>query len=235
MPQATIVAGRSRHCVSDRAGSARQAGRRRRRRHGRRTQGDRPAGAPARACASSLRESATTCARAAERDEIELHERRYEAGDLDGARLVYAATDDEAVNAARRRGCARTRRFSSTIPAAAPKRLPTPLAHRVGPLTFAVDTGGSRLVCAPLARRTERTLRRALCARGPNAGTCARRMQSPPFRQSARGARHGAPCGSRHRRTRGLDPATVAHEVDMRLCIASLIAAFRARQQRFGR
>lgn len=79
---------------------------------------------------------------AAQRHEIELCERPYQHDDLAGAVIAYAATDDDGVNAtvvreARARGVlvddASNRQRSDFA---------TPLAHHVGPLTFAVDTGG---------------------------------------------------------------------------------------------
>jgi len=85
---------------------------------------------------AGLRELAT-------RSEIDWEARAYAAGDLAGARLVYAATDRPDVNAAvvadaRSRAILvddTTGRISGDFT--------TPLAHRVGNLTFAVDTGGS--------------------------------------------------------------------------------------------
>ncbi|MDQ2907811.1 MAG: hydroxymethylbilane synthase [Candidatus Eremiobacteraeota bacterium] len=79
---------------------------------------------------------------AAERHEIELCERPYRHGDVDGAVLAYAATDDDDVNAL----VARDARARGVLVDDASNRersdFSTPLAHHVGPLTFAIDTGG---------------------------------------------------------------------------------------------
>ncbi len=74
---------------------------------------------------------------------LDLHERPYEAGDLAEARLAYTATgipevDLAVVAEARARGI-----FIDDTTGAAESDFSTPLAHRVGPVTFAVDTGGS--------------------------------------------------------------------------------------------
>jgi hydroxymethylbilane synthase len=83
-----------------------------------------------------LREAART-------EELELHERRFEPSDLDGATLVYAATGDPDTNgavvtAARARGV-----LVDDTTGASPSDFSTPLVHRIGSLTFAVDTGGA--------------------------------------------------------------------------------------------
>ena len=75
--------------------------------------------------------------------ELELRERRFEARDLDGAALAYAATPDAEANAAvvtaaRARGV-----LVDDTTGGSPSDFSTPLVHRVGSLTFAVDTGGA--------------------------------------------------------------------------------------------
>ncbi|GAC1531896.1 MAG: hypothetical protein NVS2B8_20500 [Vulcanimicrobiaceae bacterium] len=74
---------------------------------------------------------------------IELRERPYAPGDLHEARLAYTATgvadvDRAVVAEARALGI-----FVDDTTGAIDSDFSTPLAHRVGPLTFAVDTGGS--------------------------------------------------------------------------------------------
>jgi len=101
-------------------------------------------------------EPAQTLREAARRGEIQLAERRFEASDLDGACLVFAATDDPAVNAAVV-GAARSRRILvDDTSGAVPGDFATALAHRVGTLTFAIDTGGAS---PSFAMRLQRELR----------------------------------------------------------------------------
>lgn len=69
-------------------------------------------------------------------------ERAFEAADLDGAVLAFAATDDGAVNAAVVEA-ARTRRILvNDASDGARSDFTMPAVHRIGRLTFAVDTGG---------------------------------------------------------------------------------------------
>jgi hydroxymethylbilane synthase len=79
---------------------------------------------------------------AAERGALEWRVRGYESGDLEGARLVYAATDRPDVNAAAVAD-ARARGIFACDTSGGESDFATPLAYRVGELTFAVDTGGS--------------------------------------------------------------------------------------------
>jgi hydroxymethylbilane synthase len=80
---------------------------------------------------------------AAARGELDLVARPFEPADLDGAVLAFAATGDPAVNAAVV-GAARSRRvLVDDTSGSTPSDFATPLAHRTGPLTFAVDTGGT--------------------------------------------------------------------------------------------
>ncbi len=69
-------------------------------------------------------------------------ERAYEAADLTGARLVYAATNRPEVNA-EVAAEARARGILVDDTSGGESDFSTPLAHRVGELTFAVDSGGS--------------------------------------------------------------------------------------------
>lgn len=68
--------------------------------------------------------------------------RRYRTGDLRGARLVVAATDDLDVN---RRVCAEAKRRGLLVNCAAPPdagNFIVPAVVRRGPLTIAISTGG---------------------------------------------------------------------------------------------
>ncbi|MBV8601590.1 MAG: hydroxymethylbilane synthase, partial [Candidatus Eremiobacteraeota bacterium] len=83
---------------------------------------------------------------------LEWRRKRFEPGDLDGAFLAFATTDEDAVNAAVV-AAARAR----TIPVNDAGRaergdFATPAVHRNGPLTVAVDTGGTSPAVAKLVR-----------------------------------------------------------------------------------
>jgi len=98
------------------------------------------AGARVRVVAPELTEGLRAAATA---HAIELCERGFKASDLDGALLAYTATGKAPVDAlvvteARARGI-----LVDDTTGAASSDFSTPLAHRVGPLTFAIDTGGS--------------------------------------------------------------------------------------------
>lgn len=98
------------------------------------------AGARVRVVAPAITEGIRDAARAGA---IELRERGFMAGDLAGALLVYTATGVAAVDAA---VVAEARAASILVDdttGVAQSDFSTPLAHRVGPLTFAIDTGGS--------------------------------------------------------------------------------------------
>jgi len=88
--------------------------------------------------------------------------RPYEAGDLDGALLAFAATGDDATNAA----VARDARARGLLvnDATAPERgdFATPAVHRAGELTVAVDSGG---LAPSFARRVRDELAVAFDAR----------------------------------------------------------------------
>ena len=73
---------------------------------------------------------------------IEHRSRPYETGDLAGAVLVYAATDRPEVNAAVARDARTAGVLVDDTSGTVPSDFSTPLAHRVGDVTFAVDTGG---------------------------------------------------------------------------------------------
>jgi len=88
------------------------------------------------AVTSGIREAATAGA-------LELRERPYEPGDLAGALLAYTATGLASVDAAVVDEARASGVLVDDTTGAATSDFSTPLAHRVGPLTFAVDTGGS--------------------------------------------------------------------------------------------
>jgi hydroxymethylbilane synthase len=73
---------------------------------------------------------------------IEIVERRFVESDVDGARLIFAVTGDPAVNG---QVVAAARSRNVLVDDASDGRrgdFTTALVHRVGPLTFAIDTGG---------------------------------------------------------------------------------------------
>ncbi|MBD5634182.1 MAG: siroheme synthase, partial [Candidatus Eremiobacteraeota bacterium] len=74
---------------------------------------------------------------------IELHSRAFEAADVDGALLVYAATGSAEVNAAVVAAARERRILVDDTTGADASDFSTPMVHRTGSLTFAVDTGGS--------------------------------------------------------------------------------------------
>ena len=85
--------------------------------------------------------------------------RRYRRGDLAGARLVVAATDDQGVN---RQVCAEATRRKLLVNCVAPPsagNFIVPAVARRGRLTVAVSTGG---VSPALAKRLRRDLERIL-------------------------------------------------------------------------
>ena len=86
--------------------------------------------------------------------------RRYQAGDLRGARLVVAATDDLIVN---QRVCAEAHRRRQLVNCAAPPaagNFIVPALVRHGALTIAISTGGASPAKAKAFRvKLERILR----------------------------------------------------------------------------
>ena len=87
-------------------------------------------------CTEGLHEAATAGA-------IDLRERSFEPADLDGALLAYTATGIAGVDAAVVAEARARKILIDDTTGVAQSDFSTPLAHRVGPLTFAVDTGGS--------------------------------------------------------------------------------------------
>ena len=86
--------------------------------------------------------------------------RPYQAGDLRGARLVVAATDDLAVN---RKVCAEAQRRRQLVNCAAPPEAGNfivPAMVRHGAFTIAISTGGASPAAAKaLRQKLERSLR----------------------------------------------------------------------------
>ena len=85
--------------------------------------------------------------------------RRYQSGDLHGARLVVAATDDLAVN---RQVCAEASRRRQLVNCAAPPdagNFIVPAIVRHGAFTIAISTGGASPAAAKaLRQKLERSL-----------------------------------------------------------------------------
>jgi hydroxymethylbilane synthase len=73
---------------------------------------------------------------------LRLIERPFEDGDVEGATLVFAATRDAGVNATVVAAARARRILVDDASGAGPRDFVTAMAHRVGPLTFTVDTGG---------------------------------------------------------------------------------------------
>ncbi len=73
---------------------------------------------------------------------VTVHRRRYRDGDLDGAWLAHAATDDPAVNAAVAAGAERRRIWCARADDAAASSAWTPAVARHGEVTVAVTAGG---------------------------------------------------------------------------------------------
>ena len=86
--------------------------------------------------------------------------RRYQAGDLRGARLVVVATDDLAVN---RKVCAEAQRRRQLVNCAAPPdagNFIVPATVRHGAFTIAISTGGASPAAAKaLRQKLEQSLR----------------------------------------------------------------------------
>ncbi len=99
------------------------------------------------------------------------HARTAQTGDVDGARLVFVATNDAAANAmlvaaARERGI-----LVDDAAGGGPSDFATAAAYRTGPLTFAVDTSGlspsfSRRLVRELSERFDESYARAATTLG---------------------------------------------------------------------
>ena len=100
--------------------------------------------------------------------------RRYRAGDLRGARLAVAATDDETVN---RQVCSEARRRKIFVNCAAPPGAGdflVPSVMRRGPLAVAISTGGAS---PALARQMRRDLEQFMGRRYARAAQKMRRIR----------------------------------------------------------
>jgi hydroxymethylbilane synthase len=93
---------------------------------------------------------------AAARGELRLLERPFEAADMDGAALAFAATNDPAVNAAAVAAAQARGILIDDTSGTVPSDFATALTHRIGTLTFTVDTGGAS---PSFAIRLQRELR----------------------------------------------------------------------------
>ena len=90
---------------------------------------------------------------------IRLAKRRFRPGDLRGAWLVYAATDDRRINALVHREAARRRVFANIVDQTPLCSFIAPAIFRRDPLTIAVSTGGAS---PSLAKKVRSDLSRAL-------------------------------------------------------------------------
>lgn len=101
-----------------------------------------------------------------EMKDVRWRPRRYAAGDLRGARLVVAATDDQAVN---RRVCAEAKRRRLLVNCIAPPEAGNfivPALVRRGGIALAISTGGASPAFAKRLRQDlERFLGRGYVAR----------------------------------------------------------------------
>ena len=93
---------------------------------------------------------------ASARGELELRLRAFESSDLEGALLVFAATDDPNANGAVVNAARERRILVDDASGSAPSDFATATTHRSGPVTFAVDTGG---LSPSFARRLRDELR----------------------------------------------------------------------------
>ena len=93
------------------------------------------------------------------RGRFRLVKRRVRASDLRGAWLVYAATDDPAVNQLVYRTTVKRRVFANVVDQTALCTFIAPAITRRGPLTVAVSTGGAS---PSLAKRVRTTIGRSL-------------------------------------------------------------------------
>jgi precorrin-2 dehydrogenase/sirohydrochlorin ferrochelatase len=104
-------------------------------------------------------EATTALRRFARTRKIRWMRRRFRAGDLRGARLVIAATDDETLN---QRVCTEAKRRRLLVNCVAPPdagNFIVPSVVRRGNLTVAISTGGASPALAKLVRRElEQTL-----------------------------------------------------------------------------
>ena len=91
----------------------------------------------------------------ARRGRIRWVARRFRPGDLQGAWLIYAATDDEALNAQVYRAATRRRIFTNVVDQKPLCSFIAPAIAARGPLTVAVSTGG---VSPSLAKKLRREL-----------------------------------------------------------------------------
>jgi precorrin-2 dehydrogenase/sirohydrochlorin ferrochelatase len=96
-----------------------------------------------------------TLLRQAEAGEIELTPRRYQEGDLAGARLVVAATDDPAINEAVWREAQARNILINVVDDPPHCNFYVPATVRRGSLTLSISTGGSS---PALARRIRQDL-----------------------------------------------------------------------------
>lgn len=92
--------------------------------------------------------------RQAEAGEIDIIEREYQAGDLAGARLVIAATDDPDTNEAVWQEAQATGSLANVVDDPARCHFYVPATVRRGDLTFSVSTGGSNPALARNIRQT---------------------------------------------------------------------------------
>jgi len=146
--------------------------------------------------------------------ELEWHERVYGVEDLHGARLVYTATDRADVNAAVVRDARKRGILVDDASGNEASDFATPLVHRVGPLTFAIVTGGSS---PSFARRLADELRAHFDERYGRAADTLRRARDYAkmvVPAESRAAVMASLAAREISELAALDPSLIEHEVE---------------------
>jgi len=146
--------------------------------------------------------------------ELEWHERAYDARDLHDARLVYAATNRADVNAAVVRDARERGILVDDASGNDASDFATPLVHRVGSLTFAVETGGSS---PSFARRLAEELRAHFDERYGRAAETLGRARDYAKTVVPAGSRAAVMASLAAREISALaalDPSAIQHEVE---------------------
>jgi hydroxymethylbilane synthase len=151
---------------------------------------------------------------AADRGELELRLRSFEPADLAGARLAFAATDVPEVNAAVVDAARVAGVPVNDASGSVPDDFSSVPAHRAGPLTFTVDTGGlapsfARRLIAELGERYDERYARAALALG-RARDYAKTVVPADFRAAVMEKLAGREIGE----LAAMNPSTVENEVE---------------------
>jgi hydroxymethylbilane synthase len=150
----------------------------------------------------------------ADRGELEWCARAYRADDLADARLVYAATNRAEVNVTVVHDARERSILVDDVSGNAAGDFVTPLVHRVGALTFSVETGGSS---PSFARRLKGELRAHFDERYGSAADTLRRARDyakTVVPASKRAAVMAALAGREISELATMDGCTIEHHVD---------------------